>query len=121
MDSLDIFECKEAECPKYHVKYPTCAIQALWENGHGWADASTGNSCEWFEFAYLYLFRESGTVRASEWSGEFDIEIPAGTYLVISELSSGQVVVAKYPGAIEAESAFDEIERAYERSGWAHA
>jgi len=112
--------CDHPQCPSAHwwQKHSNCLSEALWEQS-GWADEEGGNSTEWFGYAMLFLFRESATIPAREWSGGFTMNIAPGNFIMLIERSSGAVNFHAYETATDASNAYDEFIREYDI--WASA
>lgn len=95
-------------CPGHSSweKFSDCVVESLM---HADADEVTG-TVDWHVWAGLYLVEETESITGRDgWS----VDIPAGTYAVITENDQGHVHMATYPTAEQAQSAFDQIDRAY--------
>lgn len=87
-------------------KFSDCLVESLM---YADADESTG-TVDWHVWAGLYLVEEAESITGRNgWS----VDIPAGTYAVITENDHGRVTWSDYPTAEQAQEAFDQIDQAY--------
>lgn len=95
-------------CPG-HSWWEQHADCTVWALAHADADESTG-SVDWHVWAALYLVDTPDTLPGpAGWS----VDIPGGTYAVITENDHGHVHMATYGTPEGAQAAFDLIEREY--------
>ena len=100
------------------VKFGYSAMaEALYEIASDAADESLGHTD--YGFCALFLCYGEWTINATEWSGDDDIVIPAGSFITLHEATSGAVGTVTYATDTEAQEAFDTF--AYHFAIWEEA
>lgn len=79
--------------------------QALYEVAQDSADESLGN-CDYGWMA-LFLVYDEWTIPAAEWSGDDDMTFPAGSFMTLTEDTSGSVWVSWHPVDTLAQEHYD--------------
>lgn len=107
--------CGFPGCPGGHWKYGTCLAEALYGVYaliHGDATEECGD-VDWGVYAWLIVEHDTFTIKADEWDGHADMTVAGPLCAVMSTTDQGFVYLVTYDTEREAQSAYDEIERAY--------
>lgn len=114
---MNVPTCPVPGCSGHLGKFADCLAQALWCLGEDYADESGGDS-ESVGYCMLFLFGETTWISSLAKDMFAYLDVPdfafgPTTYVILTEVSSGQVSMEGFDNANDARAAYDAHDRAY--------